>query len=420
MPYSYERNMGEEIEYVFSGECQCEYCRNRMIYRISGYEYPVGAYNYHSHEEQGCHFVWEPSVEIEYYDFDLPVYVENRIADKVDYIEGLIEGMLMDSRAAYTMKSDEFEDVVANIFSKNGFDVQVTQRSHDGGKDIIATYDMGGIPCVLYIEYDVGMVHLLEAYGLPDPYHGQIQYARVFQNRKQFDQFFHGLEDKYAFHKLWLDTKVREHLAFMLIYFGYFNTIPLMVKRIPLPVGQELTDEEMETVCNQILFILGASFDGEMNQLMSELDERIVDSVYKLDLNRPKKSMMRKNMDNMDMKYCMKRLSTRTVLGKSQENIFRLIMDIVYKEKNIDESKMSDQEYDDFIKSAAPKVYDEIKSDIEAFDQKLQQFAKDNGIKKGKLSEGDLPDEGYSITLRELLEGKEPISNTERKKRMGQ
>lgn len=139
-----------------------------------------------------------------------------------------------------------------------------------------------------------------------------------------------------------------------------------------------------------------------------------------LDLNRPKKSMMRKNMDNMDMKYCMKRLSTRTVLGKSQENIFRLIMDIVYKEKNIDESKMSDQEYDDFIKSAAPKVYDEIKSDIEAFDQKLQQFAKDNGIKKGKLSEGDLPDEGYSITLRELLEGKEPISNTERKKRMGQ
>lgn len=169
---------------------------------------------------------------------------------------------------------------------------------------------------------------------------------------------------------------------------------------------------------------IGPTFNipRELNQRFKKWIKtlRIVDSVYKLDLNRPKKSMMRKNMDNMDMKYCMKRLSTRTVLGKSQENIFRLIMDIVYKEKNIDESKMSDQEYDDFIKSAAPKVYDEIKSDIEAFDQKLQQFAKDNGIKKGKLSEGDLPDEGYSITLRELLEGKEPISNTERKKRMGQ
>lgn len=61
---------------------------------------------------------------------------------------------------------------------------------------------------------------------------------------------------------------------------------------------------------------------------------------------------------------------------KSQENIFRLIMDIVYKEKNIDESKMSDQEYDDFIKSGAPKVYDEIKSDIEAFDQNFNNLQK--------------------------------------------
>lgn len=171
--YSYERNMGEEVEYVFSGECRCDHCRNRMNYRISGYEYPVGAYNYQSHEEAGCHFVWEPSVEIEYYDFDLPMYAENEIACKIDYIEGLIDGMLIDPRAAYTMKPDEFEDVVANIFARNGFNVQVTQRSHDGGKDIIATYDMGGIPCVLYIEckkYDkkrpVGVKIAREVFGM--------------------------------------------------------------------------------------------------------------------------------------------------------------------------------------------------------------------------------------------------------------
>lgn len=80
---------------------------------------------------------------------------------------------------------------------------------------------------------------------------------------------------------------------------------------------------------------------------------------------------------------------------------------------------MSDQEYDDFIKSAAPKVYDEIKSDIEAFDKNFNNLQR-QWYKKRKTTEGDLPDEGYSITLRELLEGKEPISNTERKKRMGQ
>lgn len=170
--YSYERNMGEEVEYVFSGECQCDHCRNRMTYRISGYEYAVGAYNYQSHEEAGCHFVWETSVEIGYYDFDLSMYAENEMADKIDYIEGMIDGMLMDPRAAYTMRPDEFEDVVANIFARNGFNVQVTQKSHDGGKDIIATYDMGGFPCVLYIEckkYDkkrpVGVKIVREVFG---------------------------------------------------------------------------------------------------------------------------------------------------------------------------------------------------------------------------------------------------------------
>ena len=176
------------------------------------------------------------------------------------------------------MHSLEFDDALINDYLADLCEGIVEKRINSE-QDILHYLEQELFKMEMTIEnsskYDVGMVHLLEAYGLPDPYHGQIQYARVFQNRKQFDQFFHGLEDKYAFHKLWLDTKVREHLAFMLIYFGYFNTIPLMVKRIPLPVGQELTDEEMETVCNQILFILGASFDGEMNQLMSELDEPI-------------------------------------------------------------------------------------------------------------------------------------------------
>lgn len=143
-----------------------------MIYRISDYIYPVGAYSYQSHEEEGGHFVWESSVEIEYFDNGLPVYAENAMADKIDYVEGLIDGMLMDPRATYTMKSDEFEDVVVNIFARNGFNVQVTQRSHDGDKDIITIYDMGGIPCVLYIEckkYDkkrfVGVKTVREVFG---------------------------------------------------------------------------------------------------------------------------------------------------------------------------------------------------------------------------------------------------------------
>lgn len=131
---------------------------------------------------------------------------------------------------------------------------------------------------------------------------------RIFLSMDQFELFFHAFEDKIMTYKLWLDTKVRTHLVFMQIYFSVFNTISLMVKRISLPQGREMTDEEFKNVCNKVLLLLGISCDGEINGFMSELDELIVDSVYKLELRRPRKSMMRDNLYNVDMEKCQKRL----------------------------------------------------------------------------------------------------------------
>ena len=116
-------------------------------------------------------------------------------------------------------------------------------------------------------KYDVVFSEVLDAYGLPNPHEGNIQYACIFTSFDNFNQFYHAFEDQITMHKLWLDTKVRTHLVFMQLYFDIFNTIPLMVKRIPLPKGKELTDE----------------------------------------LKRPRKSMMRDNMYNVDMKKCLKR-----------------------------------------------------------------------------------------------------------------
>lgn len=89
---------------------------------------------------------------------------------------------------------------------------------------------------------------------------GHIQHARIFLSMDQFELFFHAFEDKIMTHKLWLDTKVGTHLVFMQIYFSVFNTIPLMVKRISLPQGRELTDEEFKNVCNKVLLLLGISW----------------------------------------------------------------------------------------------------------------------------------------------------------------
>lgn len=230
-------------------------------------------------------------------------------------------------------------------------------------------------------KYDFVFDELLKDYGLPTPYDGNMQYARIFTSPKLFDQFFCNFEDQVTNHKLWLDTKVREHLVFMQAYFVFFRTLPLMIKRIPLPKEKELSDEEFERIHQKALLLLGHCCDAEINQFMSELDEKIVDSVYKLELSRPKKSMMRDNLYNVDMKRCMKRIQKETIPGVYKENIFQLIMDLVYQVKDIDPNKMTDEEYDAFLKSVMPREYEQMEQEKEVLEETLKKAAENMGVK---------------------------------------
>lgn len=54
---SYERGMGAEIAYDIYEECDCEVCGNHINYRISGYEYPAGCFNYEDNEIHGGRFL---------------------------------------------------------------------------------------------------------------------------------------------------------------------------------------------------------------------------------------------------------------------------------------------------------------------------------------------------------------------------
>ena len=193
----------------------------------------------------------------------------------------------------------------------------------------------------------------------------------------------------------------------MQLYFSVFNTIPLMVKRISLPQGRELTDEEFGNVCNKVLLLLGISCDGEINGFMSELDELIVDSVYKLELRRPRKSMMRDNMYNVDMEKCQKRLMRETIPGVKRENIFRLVMDMVYETKGINLSGMTNEEYDEFVKAANPDAYKEMQEEFQVFKESLEKMAKEKDVKI--VSKKDLGKYSgqYGISLKDILEGRE-------------
>ena len=257
-------------------------------------------------------------------------------------------------------------------------------------------------------KYDFIFDELLKGYGLPVPYDGNMQYAKIFTSPKLFENFFHEFEDQIMNHKLWLDTKVKEHLVFMQLYFAFFNTIPLMIKRIPLPKGKELTDEEFERIHKTLLLMLGHCCDAEINELMSELDEKIVDSVYKLELNRPKNSMMRDNMYNVDMKRCMKRIQKKTIPGRYTEEIFEIIMGLVYCEKDIDERKMSNEEFERFLKSSMPKEYEQMKRGSEEFKEMLQKIADENGLRIVHKSEIDKYPDMYGVSVKEMLQCKEP------------
>lgn len=149
---SYERNMGDEIEYHFEGECGCDKCRNYLRYVIRGYEYPVGALNYEDSECFGGHFVQSPELAVDYYEFEYDSYDEENIYSDVNQAYINIDRILYNKEEVYNLTSREFEELVAEVFKQQGYFVEVTQATRDGGCDIIATRNINGLPFMVLIE----------------------------------------------------------------------------------------------------------------------------------------------------------------------------------------------------------------------------------------------------------------------------
>lgn len=130
---TYDRAMGEEIEYNFYGELCCEKCNTWIDFNIRGYEYPVGAFNYSDCDCSGGTFVVKPTVEIEYeFDEGYSDYAYNEYVEAESILDSYKEQIK-------NMTPRDFEFFVGNIFEKLGFSVKITQETRDGGRDIIAT-----------------------------------------------------------------------------------------------------------------------------------------------------------------------------------------------------------------------------------------------------------------------------------------
>ena len=150
--YVYDRGenaMGEEVEYRHDGLIVCDHCGNEISFLISGYEYPIGAFNYEDCKIVGGNFEGNPHMGVIYSrdDFDLdyayPEYTR---------VEQMIMGIAQNPEMIYNISTREFEEVIEQVLKDQGFETTLTQQTRDDGRDIIAIkYEMGK-PVVFYIE----------------------------------------------------------------------------------------------------------------------------------------------------------------------------------------------------------------------------------------------------------------------------
>lgn len=132
-----EGGMGEQYQHAFAGEMECDRCGQSLAFRVNGFEYPVGAKDYQNSESEGCEIIEEPYLEIEY--FPEPVL-------------SAYEQILIDPLAVYNLSPDEFEQFVADVFHNHGFQAEVTKKTRDGGVDITASFEKGGVLYRTYFE----------------------------------------------------------------------------------------------------------------------------------------------------------------------------------------------------------------------------------------------------------------------------
>jgi len=132
-----EFDMGDRIEHKFAGEIECDNCGQCMSFHLLGYEYPAGAKEYQESEAEGCEIIEEPYMEMKY----IP-----------EPVLSVYEQILFDPQAVYTLEPDEFEEFVAEVFRNHGFNAVVTQKTRDGGVDITASFEMGGVLYRTYFE----------------------------------------------------------------------------------------------------------------------------------------------------------------------------------------------------------------------------------------------------------------------------
>ena len=158
---SVERSMGPETFWYGSTDVLCFQCLSVVSLECTGSEYPIGAFEIDELDARngkivGMYDVATPSAgQIYSLDTEANIYLPAEKALVSDLGLGaseLISVFSQNPQLLYEITAGEFEEVVAEIFRRHGFEVLLTPKTRDGGRDIIAIQRVLGIPSKFIIE----------------------------------------------------------------------------------------------------------------------------------------------------------------------------------------------------------------------------------------------------------------------------
>ena len=143
-----ERQMGIESLYDVVYEFMCGDCGIDISLNFQVSEYPIEELNFILNNSSGAQTEGEPEFE-----YVREIYSARDLFDLHESISELITALKADVQLLSELNSRQFEEIVAEVLKSKGYEVDLTKKTRDGGKDIIAIHtDSLGIQNKYFIE----------------------------------------------------------------------------------------------------------------------------------------------------------------------------------------------------------------------------------------------------------------------------
>ncbi|OOE36996.1 endonuclease [Salinivibrio kushneri] len=143
-----ERQMGAENLYEILYEFDCPECSSSISLHFEASEYPIEFLNFVLNKTAGAQTTGEPEME-----HLREIYSAEDLFHLHESISELISALKQSQYLLDEVTTRQFEEIVAEVFRSKGFEVDLTKRTRDGGKDIIAVHTDGiGIKNKYFVE----------------------------------------------------------------------------------------------------------------------------------------------------------------------------------------------------------------------------------------------------------------------------